>query len=444
MDSITTHTMGIHRCRLKKIAGPTQNYYNQIAMEEVVHEKVRLNAQKKEKQLEDFINRFRAKARHASLVQSRVKTLAKLQKPDKLPKLTDLSFSFKGAPFEAKDMLDVRGLTFSYTGDTPYLIEDFSMSVHAHDRVCIVGKNGKGKTTLLKLLAGRLAPLAGEISLHTQVVPSYYEQSDTAGLHPELTVEDEIFLASPSGERQRVRDICGAMMFSGDSAEKCIAILSGGEKCRVLLGKLLVAPANLLLLDEPTHHLDMPSCEGLIEAIEEFSGAAVVVTHDENFLRAVATKLVVFHQDRLFVFPGTYDEFLERMGWGEEDDIAYRAPRGKKTVPARDLNLNKKDVRKVRAEFITRRSQALNPLKEKVTGLEDCIHEQEEKLKTADAALMTASAANDWEQSATLAHTIEQLKMEIDSYFMQLEMATARYETAKRPFDEEEKKLPAE
>jgi ATP-binding cassette subfamily F protein 3 len=445
MDSVTTHTMGIHRCKIKKIEGPTQGYYDQIAMEEVVHEKVRLNTQKKEKQLEEFINRFRAKAAHATLVQSRVKTLAKMQKPDKLPKLTDLSFSFKSAPFAAKDMLDMHNITFSYTGDAPYLIEDFSLSVHTHDRVCIIGKNGKGKTTLLKLLARRLEPLAGEIKAHPQVVPAYYEQSDTAGLHADMTVEEEILYASPTGERQRVRDICGAMMFSGDSAEKRVAVLSGGEKCRVLLGKLLVAPACLLLLDEPTHHLDMPSCEAIIEAIEEFPGAAVIVTHDENFLRAVATKLVVFHQDRLFVFPGTYEEFLDRVGWGDEDDIAYRS-KNKKAAPGRDrdLNRNRKDVRKVRADFVTRRSQVVNPLKAKVDGLESCIQKTEQELAAANEALTEASTTNDWEKSAELSRGIEKLKMEIDSFFMQLEDANARYETAKRPFDEEEKTLPAE
>jgi ATP-binding cassette subfamily F protein 3 len=445
MDSVCTHTMGIYRCKIKKIEGPTQFYYDQVALEDEIHEKVRLNKEKKEKQLEEFINRFRAKARHATLVQSRVKTLAKLQKPDKLPKLTDLSYSFKSAPFQAKDMLDVQNVTFSYNGDAPYLIEDFSLSVHTHDRVCIVGKNGKGKTTLLKMLARRLEPLAGEIKGHPQVVPAYYEQSDTAGLHPDMTVEEEILYASPTGERQRVRDICGAMMFSGDNAEKRVAVLSGGEKCRVLLGQLLVAPANLLLLDEPTHHLDMPSCEAIIEAIEEFPGAAVVVTHDENFLRAVATKLVVFHQDRLFVFPGTYDEFLDRVGWGDEDDIAYRS-KNKKPAPERDrdLNRNRKDLRKVRADFITRRSQAVNPLKAAVDGLESCIQKTEKELAAANAAMAGASALNDWEKSAELSRGIEKLKMEIDSYFMQLEVANAKYETAKRPFDEEAKTLPAE
>src|SRR3989338_9857778 len=151
--------------------------------------------------------------------------------------------------------MDMNDLTFSYDGREQYLISGLSFTVNRHDKICVVGKNGKGKTTLLKLLAGLLKPVGGSVKTHTAAVPAYYEQANTADLNDELTVEEEISLGRAFIDKSRVRGICGAMMFSGDDAEKKIKVLSGGERSRVLLGKLLAAPSNILFLDEPTHHL---------------------------------------------------------------------------------------------------------------------------------------------------------------------------------------------
>jgi ATP-binding cassette subfamily F protein 3 len=146
-----------------------------------------------------------------------------------------------------------------------------------------VGKNGKGKTTLLKVLAGTLPPATGKITYNPQVESGVFEQTNIQSLVDSRTVEEELLYAQPDVDRQKARNICGSMMFEGDNALKKISVLSGGEKSRVMLGKLLVTPVNLLMLDEPTNHLDMDACDALLAAIDNFDGAVIMVTHNEMF-----------------------------------------------------------------------------------------------------------------------------------------------------------------
>ncbi|MCX5882395.1 MAG: ABC-F family ATP-binding cassette domain-containing protein [Deltaproteobacteria bacterium] len=271
MDKIVTHTLGIHRRKVRKIAGDTGKYYAQIALDEEVYEKTRQNDEKRRKEIELFISRFRAKARLANMVQSRIKTLSKMTRQEKLDKVKDLEFSFQTQPFSAKHVLTVRNLGFGFDPQVP-LIQDLDFSIQAGDRICVIGKNGKGKTTLLKLLAGSLAPQKGDITFHPATTAGVFEQTNIQSLVDNRTVEEEILYSHPHVDRQLARNICGAMMFGGETALKKIAVLSGGEKSRVMLGKILVTPVNLLLLDEPTNHLDMESCDALLEAIDSFDG----------------------------------------------------------------------------------------------------------------------------------------------------------------------------
>ena len=318
MDSIVTHIIGLHRSSAKKICGNTADYYEQIEREEEVHESRRINNEKSRRKMEQFIAKFKARASHANLVQSRVKTLEKRELIEKLPEIATLSFSFNSASFEAPHPLIVNNLTFSYSEEGPVLIDHLDLTLEKGDCLCVIGKNGKGKTTLLKLLAGRLTPKSGTVRIHPQVRMGYYEQANTAMLNPSFSVEEEIGISGKSKDLKAIRDICGAMMFSGDDALKKIKVLSGGEQCRVLIGKLLMQPTNLLILDEPTHHLDMSSTEALMDAINEFEGAVVMVTHNEHLLESVATKLLVFQNNKITLFPGTYNEFLDQIGWDEE------------------------------------------------------------------------------------------------------------------------------
>lgn len=317
MDSVTTHTALIHRQKIRRVEGNTTKLYTLVSQDEEIYEKTRLNEEKQRKHTETFINRFKAQANRASLVQSRIKMLEKMPKLEKLSEIQDLDFQFHYAPFEAKTLMEVSNLSFAFKPEMP-LISHFNLTIASGDRIAVIGKNGKGKSTLLNLLAGELIPKSGNIKPHIHMKSGYFGQTNIARLNPKHSVEDEIFHANTRLDRTTVRNICGLMMFSGEQAEKKVSQLSGGEKSRVLLGKILAAPANLLFLDEPTNHLDMQSIESLMESIQNFKGAAVIVTHSEEILRKLATKLVIFHHGKVEFFLGNYDDFLRTVGWDEE------------------------------------------------------------------------------------------------------------------------------
>ena len=433
-DSVATHTLGIHRHKIVKIKGNTQEYYDRILKSEEIHEKQRLNEDKKRKQAESFINSFRAKAGHASLVQSRVKSLEKQEVLKKLEKISTLSFSFNFAPFPAKSIMEAQDLTFSYNGNDSPLIDHLNFNIESNDKICIIGKNGKGKTTLLKLLAGILSPSEGKVRNHPQTKIGYYEQANTATLNDQLTVEEEIASTVSSIERGRVRSICGAMMFSGDSALKKIKVLSGGEKCRTLLGKLLVMPTNILLLDEPTHHLDMQSCEAMMDAIDNFSGAVLMVTHNEHILHRAANKLIVFHHDRIFFFHGTYSQFLEQIGWDDQESVK---PNKKSSKQEDTKGLNKKEKRKIRAEFNAKRSKVLAPFEKKIKNIEKEIEKAELQFHRDTETLIKASHAQDGVTISKLSTSIKQSQNHIDTLYEELENTNEEYELKKSQFEED-------
>jgi ATP-binding cassette, subfamily F, member 3 len=427
MDRVVTHTMGIHRRKIRKMSGNTGKFYAQIAQDEEIYEKTRLNAERRTKEIEQFITRFRAKARLGGLVQSRVKTLEKLEKKEKLHQIRDLAFSFRDLPFRGKQMLGVRELTFAYPGQTP-LFADLDFSLNAGDRVCVVGPNGKGKTTLLQLLSGNLAPNRGAIAYHPGVVNGFYEQTNIQTLNNYYTVEEEIQHSHPDVDRQQARNICGAMLFEGDSALKKIELLSGGEKARVMLGKLLARPINLLLLDEPSNHLDMESCDALLEAIDAFKGAVIMVTHNELFLHALARRLVVFHQNSVTLFEGAYQDFLDKGGWGDEPAGQGSEASVEARPSSEDPRRSKKDMRRRRSAIIGEHAKQSKPVETGISDMEIRIEANEKRLAALNADMIAAAQSQEGERIATLSQEIHQCQKEIDQSFTALEELYRRKE----------------
>lgn len=334
LDSVTTHMMGIQRQRIVKIKGKSADLFHLVVQAEETHEATRKNLEKKKAHLQSFVDRFGAKATKAGQAGARIKMIEKLPDLEKLKTLRHLDFSFNEAPFPGKKMLEASHVRFSYDGKED-LIGDFSLAIEKGDRIAMIGKNGYGKSTLLSLLAKRLEPLQGTIASAPALSIGYFGQTSIERLDLKMRIEEEIASANPNLNFTQIRSICGLMMFGGDLAEKSISVLSGGEKSRVLLGKIIAQPCNLLLLDEPTHHLDIESIEALIDAIEEFFGAVVFVTHSEWVLRRIPfNKLVVCHKKNQEVFLGGYDEFLEKVGWAEEKP----GPRKKSAPPPKSPN----------------------------------------------------------------------------------------------------------
>jgi len=439
MDSLVTHVIGIHRGKVKKIPGNTETYYSRIVQEEEIYEKTRMNDEKRRKEMEQFINQFRAKARLANLVQSRVKTLAKMEKKEKLNTIQNLEFSIDCLPSKGRHVFTAERIAFGYEKDQK-LFNNFNMSVNAGDRIGIIGKNGRGKTTLLKILAGVLAPQAGTLQFNPNIKNGYFEQSNAALLVNTRTVEEEILYAQGSTSRQTARNICGAMLFSGDNALKKIGVLSGGEKSRVMLGKILVTPVNLLLLDEPTNHLDMDACDSLLAALDHFEGTVIMVTHNEMFLHALARRLIVFQDGRTDLFEGTYQDFLNKVGWHDEASTPKtHTTTVSKSAP--DGQLTKKKMRKKRSEIIGRRIAALKPIAKEMASVEKKIDHLEKELDRYNQEMIEASTAGNGKKIVSLSKEIHHLQGEIDRLFDALEDLTVTHEKREAEFETELSRL---
>ena len=437
MDSVTTHTMGIHRSKIRKIAGPTHKLYQQILMEEEVYEKTRVNEEKKRKEIEQFINRFRAQATRARAVQSKVKALRRKERLDRMSGIQSLDFSFNAEPFSGKWLAEVDDLSFSFGPSAP-LIDGLSIAVGKDDRIAVIGKNGRGKTTLLNLLAGELQPVKGSVVHNPKTRLAYFGQTNIQRLNPNNTVEEEILDLLPEYNRTKARGICGLMMFEGDNALKKISVLSGGEKSRVLLGKLLVSPANLLLLDEPTNHLDMESIDSLLEAIEAFEGAVVIVTHSEMILHAVATRLIVFDGGTVTVFDGAYQDFLDRVGWKDED-AARSGSTGGQTGNGncgQGRALNRRDVKRLRAELVNSRSRVLGAVQARIAEAEEAIVSLEQQIARENGALLDASLKGDGEAIKTLSRSLHDAQKRVDALFGELAALTDELNARSGEFEE--------
>jgi ATP-binding cassette subfamily F protein 3 len=442
MDKLVTHTMGIHRGAVRKIEGDTAKYYDQIAQDEEVYEKTRMKDARRRKEIKQFITRFRAKARQANLVQSRIKTLQKMEKKQKLEKLKILDFSFSSSPIQARHLLNARNVNFSYDAEQP-LIRDFEITVEAGERICVVGPNGKGKSTLLRLLAGELLPDTGQFKYHPAVEKGYFEQGSVQTLVENRTVLDEIIFSNPDGDRQQARNVCGAMMFSGDDALKKISVLSGGEKSRVMLGKLLVSPTNLLLLDEPTNHLDMESCDALLAAIDNFEGTVIMVTHNEMFLYALAQRLVVFQNDGIDIFGGRYQQFLEKGGWQDESKVSHTQQQTDIKMDV-SVKLTKKELRRQRSEIISQRSRIVKPIQQQAAAVENKIEKNERELVRLNQSMQQAAQNKDGTKIAEISQAIHLCQQAIDRLFEQLEELTRDLEARNAEFETRLNKLDAE
>lgn len=344
LDNVSTHTMGIHREKVKKIKGSTLDFFSLILQEEELHEKSRIKSEKKRAHMQNYIERFGAKASKASQAQSRVKMLQRVPVLDQLNQISELSFIFQEAPFPGRKMLEAKEIEFSYSQEP--LIENVSLEIEKGERIAIIGKNGRGKSTLLRLLGGDLEPLKGDVEYSDNTRLGYFGQTHIDRLDTKHTIAEEIGLANHNLNFTEVKGIAGAMMFSGALSDKKIGVLSGGEKSRVLLGKIVAKPCNLLLLDEPTHHLDIESIEALIDALEDFSGSVVMVTHSELILRRLnLDKIIHCEEAKQTLFLGTYDEFLDKGGWDE------KKPSIKKVEPSprKEPNASKEVQKEIKA-----------------------------------------------------------------------------------------------
>ena len=263
---------------------------------------------------EEFIARFAARASHAAQVQSRVKKLEKIDRIEIPAEEKTISFEWPVPPRGGDEVVKIDNLAkiWNSDGKEKLVFKGANALVKRMDRVAVVGVNGAGKSTLLKILTGDADPTDGRYTIGASVTVGYFSQNSLDVLDPSSTVMEEVHSRIPTAGVGYVRNLLGLFKFSGDDADKKISVLSGGEKSRVVLATILAKPVNLLILDEPTNHLDIASREVLLEAVKNFPGTVMIVSHDRHFLREITTRVFELDRHQLIVTDGTWDYYLEK------------------------------------------------------------------------------------------------------------------------------------
>ncbi len=370
--------------------------------------------------IESFIVRFRAKATKAKQVQSRVKMLEKIERIEIPPALKRIKFTFPEAPHSGKNVLRAEELQRRYGEKTVF--SGLDLDLPRGSRTAVVGINGAGKTTLLRIVSGEDSDYTGTLSYGSGVKTGYFSQDQDSVLNPDLTVLEEASEGSDEGEG-RLRSLLGGFLFSGDDIHKKVAVLSGGERNRLALLKILLEPVNLLILDEPTNHLDLHSKDILLEALKDFGGTLIIVSHDRYFLEKIADRVLELEDGRGKIFLGDYSYYR----WRKREEIETTVPTatpGKTEEPQTITStLLSRDEQKKRRSLI-------NKLRKEEERLTVRLEEKERKAAAIRTALEMEENYSDPDKAYTLSAELMEIEERIEQIGVAWEEAAAALETA--------------
>ena len=308
LDAVVTR---ITEIGLRRLTDYTGNYTSYLREREARMERLRQQKREQDEEvarMEAFINRFRYQATKASQVQSRIKMLDKIVPIEIPPERKRVHFAFPPCAKSGRTVFDLRHVSKAY--GTHRVFDGASLHIERGDRIALIGPNGAGKSTMMRMLSGVEAPDSGTRTEGHQVVMQYFAQDEATRLDPALTVYQTLAGDAPIHMVPHIRNILGGFLFSGDDVEKPVRVLSGGERTRLAVARMLLRPSNTLLLDEPTNHLDLDSKDVLLDALEDFGGTLIFVSHDRYFVDRLATKVVEIGSGHALLYPGNYEEFL--------------------------------------------------------------------------------------------------------------------------------------
>jgi len=421
LDATVNKILELWNRRAHFYSGNYDGYLKQKSERRAQLEAARRNQQERVRHLETFINRFRYQATKAKQVQSRIKELEKIDKIELPIEEKAIHFSFPQPPASGRIVAEFRGITKSY--GEKQVFKNVNFVISRGDRVGLVGVNGAGKSTLIKLLAGSETATNGEVRLGHNVGVDYFAQDQYKALDPGARLIDDLASIAPaafSGQTQ-LRTLLGCFLFSDDEAFKHISVLSGGERNRYALARMLLRPRNFLLLDEPTNHLDLRAKDVLLEGLRAFSGTAVFVSHDRYFIDKLATRIFEIDGGEFRDYAGNYEDYL----WQKERGAAGEAGSGRESQLAQE---GRKLGKQEEPEMRTKR---LNPIlvremQKRRRELEEEIGRCEMEITTNQLALANFRSA---ETSIHLAKLIDQRRLELNEMMKEWEQIALALES---------------
>jgi ATP-binding cassette, subfamily F, member 3 len=384
-------------------SGNYEKYLAQKAERRAQLEAAYSNQKEKIDQLEAFINRFRYQATKAKQVQSRIKELERMEKIEVPPEEKAIHFSFPQPRPSGRMVAEAKDLGKSYGAKEVFGRVNFV--IERSDRIALVGVNGAGKSTLIKLLAGQEQATSGELRLGHNADVDYFAQDQYKALDPNARMLDDLFEAAPRSTQTELRSLLGCFLFSEDDVFKTIGVLSGGERNRYALARMLLHPSNFLLLDEPTNHLDLRAKDVLLDSLQKFTGTVVFVSHDRYFIDKLATRVFEIGEGRVEVFPGNYEDYLWRKE-GKDDAAADASLASNSAAVSANtaVQTNHDGAEKPGPETKLKR---LNPIKlkqmrERLVELEEEIARLEAAITTAETALQNFVSAEETQRQTDL------------------------------------------
>ncbi|MBV8206684.1 MAG: ABC-F family ATP-binding cassette domain-containing protein [Acidobacteria bacterium] len=377
------------------------------------------NQRERIEQLEAFINRFRYQATKAKQVQSRIKELEKIERIEIPREEREIHFKFPQPTPSGRLVAECRDVAKSYGAKLVFRRVNFT--IDRGDRVALVGVNGAGKSTLMKILAGLEPASQGHFRLGHNVEPEYFAQDQYKVLDAEARMLDDLWNLAPSHTQTELRSLLGAFLFSEDDVFKKLGVLSGGERNRYALARILLHPSNFLLLDEPTNHLDLRAKDVLLEALQDYSGTVVFISHDRYFIDKLATRIIEIADGAVSVFPGNYEDYLWRK---ENGPIAESRPLPGPTLD--DVPGLEKAGRNGRTGTPKRNAFRVRQLRDRCSQLEEQVAEAEADITACETALQTFVNA---EETIRLTERLEARRTELSALIAQWEQASTELET---------------
>jgi len=426
IDRLAHEIVELDRGQLTRYTGIYQDYERQKAESIVLQMKAYEEQQAEIERIQRFVDRFRYKATKAAQVQSRIKQLEKIERLAPPVQSAHIQFKLESEISSHKEVVALENMWFKYEQD--WVLEDLDLKIFRGERVALVGVNGAGKTTLTRLITGEFKPQKGESRLGGRVSIGYYAQHQIDALNASATVLEEVMAASGYAEL-KIRKILGVFHFSGDDVFKRVGVLSGGEKARVSLAKMLARPANFLIMDEPTNHLDMASKQALEEAFQSYDGTLLMISHDRYFLDKLVTKVIELKDNHLRVFEGNYTDYMKCRA---ADEITAQAAASDQPVAAElsvDSQRKSKEQKRLEAQQRQIYSKERNQLLKLVKVFEDKIVLLEEEKNESERLLADPDTYNQGDKAAALQKTYRETVKALEEALTGWEEAQAAYES---------------